>query len=100
MTPEEIELEVEKIARQCKYEGYMQSKKWAIKRRLKLLSTNYTCEICGYSGFDEKLVDKTLDVHHITYERLGDENMDDLKVLCRNCHEKLHNRSFRERSIR
>lgn len=28
----------------------------------------------------------TLDVHHRTYERLGNESPDDLTVLCRDCH--------------
>ena len=27
-----------------------------------------------------------LDVHHLTYERLGREKDEDLRVLCRACH--------------
>lgn len=50
LSPEEIERQVEAIARQCKYEGYMQSKQWAKKRRLKLIEQNFTCERCGYYG--------------------------------------------------
>ena len=90
MTPEEIEIEVEKIARRCKYEGYLQSKKWANLRHRKLAYENYTCKRCGYSAFNNYDIERTLDVHHLTYERLGDENFDDLIVLCRNCHEKEH----------
>lgn len=30
------------------------------------------------------------DLHHISYERLGDEAHDDLWAMCRTCHFKLH----------
>ena len=30
------------------------------------------------------------DVHHLTYERLGKERLDDLQALCRKCHEQKH----------
>jgi len=94
MTPEEIERKLEEMVRQCKYEGYLRSKKWAIKRKLKLLSVDFRCEKCGYSGIDETIMEKTLDVHHLTYDRLGDENLEDLQVLCRDCHERTHGRVF------
>lgn len=93
LTPEEIERKVEEMARRCKYEGYIQSKRWFAKRRAKLIDTNYTCERCGYCSLTSPL-DIPLDVHHKTYERLGDERMSDLEVLCRTCHTKHHGRAF------
>jgi len=33
---------------------------------------------------------RNLEVHHLTYDRLGDERMDDLEVLCPDCHRKAH----------
>ena len=39
-------------------------------------------EVCG--------VKHRLQVHHLTYERLGNERDEDLKVLCWACHEREH----------
>jgi hypothetical protein len=33
---------------------------------------------------------KRLDVHHLTYANLGKESINDLRVLCRSCHDKVH----------
>lgn len=69
---------------------------WRIRRYLEFLKTpecratfkraleraGYRCEECG-SGSD-------LEVHHLTYERLGCELPEDLRVLCRRCHETAH----------
>lgn len=93
LTPEEIDRKVEEIAFRCKYEGYMQSKRWFAKRKHKLLVANYTCERCGYCSYTAA-VDIPLDVHHKTYEHLGDEPLEDLEVLCRRCHTQHHGRTF------
>ena len=44
----------------------------------------YTCQDCGRT-------DRPLDVHHLSYKRLGHERPEDLRVLCRECHNKRHN---------
>jgi len=44
--------------------------------------SNYTCDECGISQADAG----HLEVHHNTYESLGDECYDDLSVLCPDCH--------------
>jgi 5-methylcytosine-specific restriction endonuclease McrA len=93
LTAEEIERKVEEIARRCKYEGYLRSPTWARKRQEKLLQANYICDRCGYSGLTDP-IQIPLDVHHLTYERLGAEWMSDLEVLCRNCHQREHGRQF------
>jgi 5-methylcytosine-specific restriction endonuclease McrA len=89
LSSEEIERRVEEIARRCKYEGYLQSRRWADKRRQKLVEQNYTCERCGYCRLTNP-IDIPLDAHHKTYDHLGDEPLSDLEVLCRNCHTKQH----------
>ncbi len=45
------------------------------------------CERCGkkYSRRNWEA-----HVHHLTYERLGDERLDDVRVLCLECHGKQH----------
>jgi 5-methylcytosine-specific restriction endonuclease McrA len=35
-------------------------------------------------------VERAVEVHHLTYERLGEERLTDLVALCRSCHEREH----------
>ena len=64
------------------YKEYINSEAWAQIRWCKLREVGYKCEECGRKW--------ELDVHHLTYERLGNERMDDLIVLCVRCHGDLH----------
>lgn len=34
-------------------------------------------------------VPRNLDVHHLTYDRFGREELDDLVLLCRDCHKEV-----------
>jgi hypothetical protein len=40
------------------------------------------CETCGER--------RSLEAHHTTYEREGREHVDDLRMLCRDCHRRAH----------
>ena len=75
--------------RHLDYETWMYSKEWRQKRNRKLKEAGYKCEICGTA--------KNLQVHHITYENLGYEPMDDLLVVCKKCHEKLHETDLKQK---
>lgn len=59
-----------------------------IARRAALIRANWMCEHVkdGYRcvTFTE------LDAHHLTYERFGSEDPDDLMILCRAHHIELH----------
>ena len=68
-----------------KYNKYLKSKKWQTIRKLKLEQENYKCAFC-------KCKRKKLHIHHLTYTHLYNEgkHLDDLVVLCENCHNKLH----------
>lgn len=70
---------------QAKYNKYMKSKTWDKKRRARLEKDRYTCQDCGAT-------DKPLDVHHLTYERMGKEHIDDIISVCRSCHDSRHGR--------
>jgi hypothetical protein len=65
------------------YNQYLQTKHWKKTRQLALDYAGHACQICNASGV-------TLDVHHRTYERLGNEQVADLTVLCRSCHSTFH----------
>ena len=60
------------------YRRYMRSPTWWLRRDKKLAAAGYKCENC-----EEPY---GLEVHHLTYKRLGHELDSDLQVLCRWCH--------------
>lgn len=64
------------------YHEYMKSEEWAVLRSARLRKDGYQCAMCGTA--------KNLAVHHITYEHLGHEDLNDLITLCNDCHAKVH----------
>jgi HNH endonuclease len=64
------------------YRLYLFSYEWLVRRSYKLQSVGYRCENCGEPW--------SLQVHHLTYDRLGHERDSDLLVLCRACHMNEH----------
>ncbi len=64
------------------YVAYLRSEKWARKRAKALTLAGNRCVLCNSSV--------GLNVHHRTYQRIGNERLDDLIVLCRACHERHH----------
>ena len=65
------------------YHEYLLSSDWQSKRQLVIERANEICERCH-----EK---KIVDVHHLTYENVFDEPLEDLQGLCRICHTQAHN---------
>lgn len=66
-----------------KYQEYLRSYKWRKLRQLALEHTHHRCSSCGSTY--------KLEVHHRTYDRLGNEKLSDLQVLCMICHQRAHN---------
>lgn len=62
------------------YPLYLRTPEWNQKRKEALRRAGYRCELCG--------VRESLDVHHKTYVRRGDEWPEDLVALCGRCHER------------
>ena len=71
------------------YKIYMKSEPWSVMREMCLIRSGFMCEKCGAMG---KRVGGTvtLHVHHKTYKNFGAEDMEDLMVLCANCHKNEH----------
>lgn len=69
--------------REISYEEYIgRSPRWQEKRVERLKIDNFKCVVCGETH--------NLHVHHITYENLGNEDVDnDLVTLCKGCHMKI-----------
>lgn len=61
------------------YATYLKTYHWQSLRAEKLRAAGWKCERCG-SGRGP------LNVHHLTYDRRGDEDLADLAVLCEPCH--------------
>ena len=64
------------------YKAYMASDLWKNKRGELFLTKPRRCEKCGFDGM--------VDVHHLHYGNIGNENLEDLQILCRDCHETEH----------
>lgn len=54
---------------------------WQAIRAERLEIADHCCETCGTGG--------PLDCHHRSYARFGAEDVDDLRMLCRDCHESI-----------
>lgn len=66
------------MAHSREYLDYMASSAWQERRLAKLEQAKFRCKRCGARD--------GLEVHHLTYERLGREDTRDLIVLCKSCH--------------
>ena len=60
------------------YRQYLKSARWRQKREARKSQDGYRCVRCGS--------DERLEVHHISYQRLGWEPLSDLRTLCHECH--------------
>ena len=70
MNKEDYKLVVKTDCWKLRREAYLQGHKW--------------CEVCGNSR------PEFLEVHHLTYERIGNELDKDLVSVCSMCHSLLH----------
>lgn len=68
--------------RSMPYGEYLRTPEWRIRRDMRRELAGNRCELCNG--------DKSLHVHHRTYERRGEERLADLIVLCADCHSKFH----------
>ncbi len=69
------------------YKTYLQSEVWKASKnrffdKIRLLKKPFQCYCCFNPN--------NLQVHHRTYSRLGKEYLNDLVLLCGNCHKKTH----------
>jgi predicted HNH restriction endonuclease len=80
------------------YDSYIKSDAWQQKRAERLQIADFKCEMCGRP---EARTKNGLQVHHISYQRLGDEDVfNDLICLCPSCHQRIHAYYRRVRSPR
>lgn len=64
------------------YNEYLKSPEWRARRKMVLQRARNMCEGCK-----SKLATQ---VHHLSYEHVGDELLFELVAVCDECHRKLH----------
>jgi hypothetical protein len=62
-----------------RYNDHLASEEWRELKREVILERGEVCEHCGKTS-------RKLQLHHKTYVRLGNELLDDLELLCEECH--------------
>jgi hypothetical protein len=72
-----------------RYAEYLQSDQWLELRTKILRRDKYRCQWTGKS----MTPGDPLQVHHLTYERVGCEHMDDLVTVCRSAHKAHHGKA-------
>ena len=66
----------------AKQKEYMKSPKWKRKRQKRLDIDGHRCVLCDTKS--------NLNIHHTTYSNFRNEEMEDLRTLCRDCHNSVH----------
>ena len=64
----------------------LSSIRWRALRRQVLERDNHACRLCLEGGRPGN----ELEVHHLTYDHLGQERPEDLATLCSACHGRTH----------
>jgi 5-methylcytosine-specific restriction endonuclease McrA len=66
-------------------QAYLKSSEWAARKQQRNTQFAHNCcESCGLT--------KPLELHHITYKRLTQEHISDVALICRDCHQAIHNK--------
>lgn len=82
VTDEHTKVEETNYSFKQNYKNHIASPKWKAIRANVIAIRGSKCEECGSTS--------RLHVHHLHYRTFGDELPEDLKVLCKNCHDKKH----------
>lgn len=72
----------------AEYTKYLQSRHWQAFRLKALRHYGKKCHLCGTKEVPY------FHVHHLTYERVGEEKLSDVVVLCEECHNEVHRTGF------
>jgi len=63
------------------YDGYLSSWQWDAREKAVMNRDGHLCQYCGQ---------KASAVHHLTYEHVGFEPLEDLVAICESCHVEEH----------
>lgn len=85
------------------YIDYLKSDHWidlrfrfySDSKRVKKMRKKYGGIVCEFCFSPDKI-----NLHHKTYKRIGAERLDDLVILCENCHHDIHKYYYNNMKIR
>ena len=66
------------------YDKYLKTDHWRLLRKTIAERDKYTCRLC------EGVFKNKFHIHHLTYERIGNELLTDLIFYCETCHNSVH----------
>ena len=69
------------------YQAYINSNAWKTKRYAYGITFGWKCQRCGIPHPQDR---NLLHLHHKTYARLGHERIEDVELICVDCHSKEH----------
>lgn len=72
------------------YNRYIKSPIWSKKRKEAFLFHGKFCHKCTNTT--------NLQVHHLTYENIFNEKMEDLMILCKPCHKRVHEKNYKKKA--
>jgi hypothetical protein len=64
------------------YNNYLRSEAWKARAALVRQRSGGMCEGCGTR--------RATQVHHLTYKHVGDEFLWELRAICNECHDRIH----------
>jgi nitrate/TMAO reductase-like tetraheme cytochrome c subunit len=75
-----------KNSNRYKYHQYLLSDDWKEKRKLVMERDSNICQFCR--------ILPAVDVHHLHYDNLFNEPLEDLRGVCLDCHRLIHHKSY------
>lgn len=74
---------------------YLKSEEWKSLRKERIIKDGFRCRICGKRPKGWKIKGKKkfgsgFQVHHIVYKNIHDVEVGDLRALCADCHQRVH----------
>ncbi len=74
------------------YRETLASPRWRRLKWRRLMVARFSCERCGWKfhGRGPKMALHRFELHHVTYARVGEENLEDVRILCPECHAITH----------
>jgi 5-methylcytosine-specific restriction endonuclease McrA len=82
---------VRNALQQMPYSDYLTTSHWKSVRSAMILAHDARCQGQQCCGSDTYWQDEaSLQVHHMTYQNRGNERFEDLRLLCTECHHRVH----------